>query len=107
MAWINDLRIPVRRFDTLLPEIKLPKIPASRALAELHQMSDDEIQNFLDSDLKDAGPLAIIAVQLALHELAMRRLDRATRPNWSQIWMFWLVVGSFIAAVITVLLMLR
>jgi hypothetical protein len=101
MQWVNDIRIPVERIETDLPQFQLPDLPESRSLAELQQMSDNEIRTFLD------GNISINTVQMALRILAMRHLERATRPHWSVTWTFWLVVASVIIGAIGVMLMLR
>src|ERR1043166_3973864 len=88
---LNDLAVPVDRMELDLPEYAFPQ---SCALARLEQMSDDEIRNFVD------GNPSFIAVQLALHELAMRRIDRATRPHWSVESTFRLVVFSTVIGAI-------
>lgn len=98
VRWLNDLRIPVDRIEPHLPDFAFPK---GCTLAALQKMSDGEIRDFLD------GNPSLIAVQLALHELTMRRIDRATRPHWSVTWTFWLVLISAISSAITVFLMLR
>jgi hypothetical protein len=77
------------------------QFPQSRTLAKLQQMSDDEIQAFLDDNP------SLISVQLALHELQKRHLNKVTRPHWSVSWTFWLVVGSFITSIATLILALR
>jgi hypothetical protein len=97
MQWINDLRIPVPRIDIDLPKLHFPK---GRALTDLQQMSDEEIEVFLDDN---PSPIAVLK---ALHELNKRHLDRVTRPHWSVIWTFWLVVASFIVAFVGIILML-
>jgi hypothetical protein len=102
MQWINDLRIPIDRIETHLPEIHFPE---SHSLAELEQMPDDEIRALLDRDV------SINTVQIALRVLAMRHLERATRPHWTVLGTFWssVITGAIGVAIgaITVFLMLR
>jgi hypothetical protein len=96
--WLDNLQFPIERIKAPLPDFAFPE---GCTLAHLQQMSDDEIRAFVD------GNPSLIAVQLVLHELAMRRIDRAARPHWSVIWTFWLVLASVLIGAIGVLLALR
>jgi len=91
-----------------VPTIKMPELKTdSRSLAELKRISDEEIRAFIDGDLSDGAFIPVIPIQMALHELAMRQIERATKPHWSVLWTFWLVLASFVTALVGVLLMLR
>lgn len=95
MRWLNDLRVPVDRMEMHLPDFAFPE---GCTLARLRQMSDEDIQAFVD------GNPSLIAVQKALHELEMRHIDRATRPHWSVTWTFWFVLISTIIGAIGVII---
>jgi hypothetical protein len=90
---LNDLRIPVDRMEVNFPDFAFPE---GCTLASLQKMSDEEIQAFVDKNP------SLIALQKALHELEMRRIDRATRPHWSVTWTFWLVLISTVIAAVGV-----
>ena len=97
--WLSNVRIPLKQRSW--EDIPFPDFPKNRTLAEFQEMPDADIREFLDDNP------SLISVQLALHELEMRRLDRATRPHWSVTPTFWLVLGSLVAAVVGVLLMIH
>jgi len=65
--WMDNLSFTRPDYTAKLSKFKFPK---DCTLAKLQRMSDDQIRDFLD------GYVSIKATQLALHELAQRRLDR-------------------------------
>ncbi len=86
LKWLSYLQIPIKPIGKL-PKFTLPAFPESRTLAELQQMSDDEIQAFL------GGNVSSNTVQMALHVLEKRH------PHWSLTWTFWWVVLSVIVMI--------
>jgi hypothetical protein len=99
MQLLGDAPFPVERFD--LSEIPFPEFPESRTLAELQEMDDDELGEFL------GGNVSVTTAMLGIRELTRRQLNEVTRPHWSVIWTFWLVLISAIIGAIGVYLMLR
>lgn len=94
MKWLNDLRIPVKSMESQLSKLPLPEFPKNHTLAELEQMSDDEIRAVLN------GNVSIKTVQLARHVREMRHLEQVMQPHWSLTPTFWWLVASVILTAI-------
>jgi hypothetical protein len=69
---------------------------------DILKMSDAELEKYLDS-----AAYGTMGRQLAFEEYARRKLSSISKPHWSTVPSFWLLVVSVIASIIAVIISLK
>ncbi len=83
-----------------MPDIRIPKMPeievAEITAADIKAMKDDEIIQILTGE-KDMGAMIDLGTrQVLTNELMTRTIKQASKPHWSVMPSFWLLVATVV-----------
>jgi hypothetical protein len=79
-------------------------IPMRISVSKLKQMSDAELLAALNGEDGRKGMMTMQFIQLITSELQARNIEKASKPHWSTVPSFWLLVTSLVLSIIAIVI---